>query len=130
MDGKIYLLDTNIIIAFFSNEQYVVEKFSTAKDIIIPSIVLGELFYGAEKSGKKEQNMLKLEAFTQSSSILPCDETTARLYGKVKTQLKNNGTPIPENDIWISALALQHGLMLVSRDKHFTKIDALSLESW
>jgi len=130
MDGKIYLLDTNIVIAFFSNEPPVVEKITTLRGIMIPSIVVGELCYGAEKSSRKEQNITKLEAFLLSVSVLSCDEITARFYGKTKMQLQTNGTPIPENDIWISALALQYDLTLVTRDNHFTKIEALALESW
>jgi tRNA(fMet)-specific endonuclease VapC len=130
MSGEIYLLDTNIVIAFFSNEQTVVDKISTPRNIVIPSIVIGELFYGAEKSGKKEQNILRLEAFIQSAPILPCDTTTARLYGKIKKQLNAKGTPIPENDIWISALSLEYNFTLVSRDKHFTNVEGLSLEPW
>jgi len=128
MNGRI--LDTNIVIAFFSNEQTVVDRITSLKDVIVPSIVIGELFYGAEKSDRKEQNISNLEAFIQTISVLPCDIITARLYGRIKAQLKAGGTPIPENDIWIAALALEYGLTLISRDKHFTNIEALSLESW
>ncbi|TDA70360.1 MAG: type II toxin-antitoxin system VapC family toxin [Clostridia bacterium] len=55
---------------------------------------------------------------------------TAYYYGQVKAQLKVKGHPIPENDIWIAAAALQHGLTLVSRDTHFKPIEGLSLEAW
>ena len=59
-----------------------------------------------------------------------CDLDTSRHYAIVKSYLKSKGTPIPENDIWIAALAKQHRLTLVTRDKHFNNIHELLLESW
>ncbi len=94
------------------------------------ALVLGELFYGAEQSSKREENGKKIDALAQASIILECDLDTARLYGKIKSQLKVKGAPIPENDIWIGALAQQHHLTLVTRDKHFKNIEALPIESW
>lgn len=108
MSGNIYLLDTNIIIGLFANESSITEKIKTySGDIFIPSIVMGELFYGAEQSTKKEENKKKLEALAEMSFILDCDTATARVYGKIKSQLKAKGAPIPENDIWIASLAAQ-----------------------
>ena len=131
MSGKNYLLDTNIVIGLFANESSIIEKIKTQpSSIFIPSIVLGELFYGAEQSSRKEENLKRVDALAQVSLILECDLETARLYGKMKSQLKAKGTPIPENDIWIGALAQQHGLTLVTRDKHFNNIETLQIESW
>ena len=131
MSGKNYLLDTNIVIGLFANESSITEKIkSVSSRIFIPSIVFGELFYGTEQSGKKEENRKKIDALAQVSSVLECDLDSARQYGKIKSRLKNNGTPIPENDIWIAALAQQHELTLVTRDKHFDNVEALLVESW
>ena len=130
MSGKNFLLDTNIVIGLFANETSIIEKIKTPSSIFIPSIVLGELFYGAEQSTKKEENLKKIDALAQVSLIIECDLETARLYGKMKSQLKAKGAPIPENDIWIGALAQQHGLTLVTRDKHFNNIETLQIESW
>ena len=131
MSGKNYLLDTNILIGLFANESSIVEKIkSNPTGISIPSIVLGELFYGAEQSTKKEENRKKIDALALSSSIVECDVDTARLYGKIKSLLRSKGSPIPENDIWIAALAQQHKLILVTRDKHFNNIEALLVENW
>lgn len=55
---------------------------------------------------------------------------TARSYGKIKNQLKVKGSPIPENDIWIAALADQYQLLLITGDKHFNNIEAISIETW
>lgn len=131
MNGKDSLLDTNIVIALFANEQPVIEKIASyIGRIAIPGIVLGELFYGAELSSKREFNKKRIEEFAKVSSILNCDLDTSRTYALLKSELKSKGTPIPENDIWIAALARQHNLMLVTRDKHFNNIQKLLIESW
>jgi tRNA(fMet)-specific endonuclease VapC len=120
MSGKSYLLDTNIVIGLFANESSITEKIKpTTSRIFIPSIVFGELFYGAEQSSKKEENRKKIDALAQVSFVLECDLDSARQYGRIKSRLKDKGAPIPENDIWIAALAQQHQLTLVTRDKHF-----------
>jgi tRNA(fMet)-specific endonuclease VapC len=131
MNGKDCLLDTNIVIGLFANESSIIEKIkSFSGSIFIPSIVLGELFYGAEQSTRKEENRKKIEELAEASLVLECDLDTARSYGKVKNQLKIKGSPIPENDIWIAALADQHKLKLVTRDKHFNSIKTISIEAW
>ena len=79
MSGKDYLLDTNIIIGLFARESLLIGKIkSYTSDIFIPSIVLGELFYGAEQSGKKEENRKKIDALAQNSAIVECDLGTSR----------------------------------------------------
>jgi tRNA(fMet)-specific endonuclease VapC len=131
MNGKDCLLDTNIVIGLFANESSIKEKIkSFFGNIFIPSIVLGELFYGAEQSTRKDYNRRKIEELAEASLVLECDADTARFYGKIKNQLKIKGTPIPENDIWIAALADQHQLILVTRDKHFNNVETISIEAW
>jgi tRNA(fMet)-specific endonuclease VapC len=63
-------------------------------------------------------------------TVLPCDATTARLYGEIKASLRSKGRPIPENDIWNAAVAQQHGLSLVTRDEHFNNVAGLAAEAW
>jgi tRNA(fMet)-specific endonuclease VapC len=129
MSGK-YLLDTNIVIALFANDSAVVGKIGKAEDIFVPAAVIGELFYGAKKSGRPEKNSERIERFVSDNVILGCDTETARLYGKVKNNLRKKGRPIPENDIWIAAAAFQYDLILVSRDEHFEEVEDLKLEKW
>lgn len=62
--------------------------------------------------------------------ILPVDETTAETYSQVRDELRQKGRPIPENDIWISALARQHGLPVVSQDGHFDEVPELRRVEW
>lgn len=62
--------------------------------------------------------------------MLSADEETANNYTLIKSGLLNKGKPIPENDIWIAAIARQYKLTLITRDKHFDEIDALSIDNW
>lgn len=131
MNGK-YLLDTNIIIALFADELVVKEKFAQASQVFIPSIVFGELFYGARKSTRVESNsnLAKINELSSQSRPLNCDIETAQYYGDIKNKLRLKGRPIPENDIWIAALAVQHTLILISRDAHFQTIENLITQIW
>jgi tRNA(fMet)-specific endonuclease VapC len=125
------LLDTSIVIGLLGNDASIVRKIKSFKrSIYIPSIVLGELFYGVERSTKKEENRERVESLAETSKILDCDLATARTYGMIKSALKLRGTPIPENDIWISALAVQYNLVLITRDKHFDNVEMLTVDKW
>lgn len=132
MPSESFLTDTNIVIASFKEEASVLEKLKNIPSelIFVPVIVLGELYYGARKSARIEKNLRQIKAFTESSNILPCDAATARIYGATRDTLRRKGHPIPENDIWIAAIALQHDLILASRDSHFEHVEDLRLERW
>ena len=129
MNGK-HLLDTNIIIALLNGERRVRNAIEAAENVFLPVIAVGELYFGAAKSGRPEVNRALIEQFIQGRTILYCDLAAARQYGRVKSLLKVRGFPLPENDIWIAAIALHHGLAVVSRDQHFLKIEGLSALSW
>jgi tRNA(fMet)-specific endonuclease VapC len=129
MNGRV-LLDTNIVIALFAGETAVEKRLSQTAAVFLPSIVLGELYFGARKSGQVEVNLTRIEDFAVSNSVLTCDSETARAYGLIKSMLQAKGRPIPENDIWVAAVAQQHRLTLVTRDAHFDLIDGLNIETW
>ena len=128
MAGRV-LLDTNVIIAFFSGERAANQQFMDA-EVFVSSTVLGELYYGARKSAHAAANLARIEQFAASVQVLTCDASTAQIYGKIRDQLKSRGRPIPENDIWIAAVALQHELPLATRDDHFNEVDGLRIENW
>src|SRR6266496_543689 len=123
------LLDTNIVIAFFANDGPVLSHIAQV-NFLIPSIVLGELYAGARKSARPAENLARIDAMIPRSIVLSCDHTTAQLYGSIKQVLRAKGRPIPENDIWIAAVAQQYGLTLASRDAHFDEVQALSHVAW
>jgi tRNA(fMet)-specific endonuclease VapC len=124
------LLDTNVVIAFFSGEGAVVARVEQAAEILLSSVVVGELDFGARRSGRAQQNLDRIADLTAHTAVLACDENTAHHYGAIKQALLSKGRPIPENDIWIAATALQHDLILITRDGHFSEIDGLKFEAW
>lgn len=129
MNGK-YLLDTNIVIALFANDSSVKENLTKADEVFVSSIAIGELFYGAYKSAHSKVNIARVDDFVNHSVVLGSDTETSRNYGKIKNALSAKGRPIPENDIWIAAIAVQHGLTLVTRDTHFNEIDDIKVDIW
>jgi tRNA(fMet)-specific endonuclease VapC len=129
MSGR-YLLDTNIIIALFADEVAVRNSLENADEVFISSIAIGELCYGAVKSVRSQENLERIHQLVANSTVLGCDVKTARYYGEVRNQLRLKGRPIPENDIWIAAISLQHHLTLVTRDAHFQEIDNLPIVVW
>lgn len=129
MSGKI-LLDTNIVIALFAGEATVVRSLAAVPEVFLPSIVLGELYYGAHRSARVHDNLDRIATFAAASQVLSCDADTARWYGRIKHHLRAKGRPIPENDLWIAALTQQHALTLITRDRHFEHVDDLPLTTW
>lgn len=129
MSGR-FLLDTNIVIALFADEAIVKDNLAQTSEVFIPSIVIGELCYGARKSGRVEANLARVDELVSGSTILVCDAEAARQYGEVKNKLRLKGRPLPENDVWIAALALQHDLILVTRDAHFQEVESLQTVAW
>lgn len=129
MSGN-YLLDTSVLIELFAQDTDILARLEGAESTFIPSIAMGELHYGARKSSRIEKNLEQLEKLASQAVILPCDSETSYWYGIVKDGLRKTGQPIPENDIWIAAIALQHGLTLATRDNHFQAVESLQIEMW
>lgn len=129
MSGS-FLLDTNIVIALFGGDALVKKRVATDSKFFIPCLVLGELYYGAQKSRRVNENMIKIKEFITSTKVLNCDSNTALEYAIIKNQLRKRGCPIPENDIWIAALAKQYNIALITRDKHFKEIKDVNVQTW
>lgn len=126
-----YLVDTNILIAFLKEEAGVNARFnSILSPIHVPFIAIAELYYGARNSGRVEANLASVDALAARFDVLLPDTNTLKTYGEVRAGLKVIGRPMPEADIWISALALQHDLTLVTRDEHFRDVVNLRVERW
>lgn len=129
MNGR-YLLDTNAVIALWSNDPGLESLLSTASLVSVPCIALGELYSGARKSARAQANLGKIDEFVEQTPILGCDAATAKHYGQVRELLRRRGRPIPDNDVWIAALAQQYDLVLVSRDEHFMGVEGLQVVKW
>jgi len=128
MNGK--LLDTNAVIALQKGVVGMVQLVKSSENVVIPAIVVGELLFGTLNSAQRETNMKVLEKLIDTNPIIPVDVMTSRHYADIRLSLKQKGRPIPENDLWIAAIAIQYGYTLVTADKHFSYVDGLYLESW
>jgi len=129
MSGR-YLLDTNVIIALFAKNTLTHARLAEAEEVFVSCIAIGELYFGAYKSIKVKENIARIDDFVLNNSILSCNSEIAKCYGTIKNDLKVKGQPIPENDIWIAAIAQQHSLILVTSDAHFDIIDNITVEKW
>lgn len=123
------LLDTNRYTDLARSVADVVARVSGAAEVWLPLFVLGELRAGFLGGSRRKRNEVALERFLNrpNTSVLLPDVDTASFYAKVYNDLRRQGTPIPANDIWIAALAIQHDLMLDARDQHFQHVPGLKL---
>jgi len=128
-NGKGKLLDTNAVIAL-QRGNINLQKLLIDVEIFLPSIVTGELYFGAYQSTQIASNIAVIDQLVKNRVILNCDSQTSKFYGQIKQSLKAKGRPIPENDIWIAAIAVQYNLILVSNDRHFAEINNFHVESW
>jgi tRNA(fMet)-specific endonuclease VapC len=121
------LLDTNFYVAFKRNDQHVVEIIRSLDFIGVDITVLAELYSGFKMGSKENLNISELEKFLNNdrTHIIIHDINTAVFYAHIIKFLKEKGTPIPTNDVWIAASAMQHGLTLYTLDKHFDSIEGL-----
>ena len=104
MNGK-FLLDTNIVVALFKDDPAIHERLSERPLILVPATVLGELYYGAQKSARLDKNLRQINRFLTRAAVLESDAATAYEYGLIRNELRIKGRPIPENDVWIAAAA-------------------------
>jgi tRNA(fMet)-specific endonuclease VapC len=118
------LLDTSGYSAFMRGEDAVKEILQTVESIYLNPIVLGELRAGFLRGRARLKNQERLERFLSSSrvSTISVDDETAERYAFILEGLWAAGTPIPTNDIWIAASAMQYGLKVVTTDAHFLKV--------
>jgi predicted nucleic acid-binding protein len=126
---KRIILDTNFYAAFKKNEVTAVSMLSRADFVGVSTVILGELLAGFRYGSREDLNRQELDEFLDSPrvDILPIDADTAEFYAQVFHELKLKGRPIPSNDLWLAASALQHGLSLATFDDHFSSISGLLL---
>ncbi|MBK9132810.1 MAG: type II toxin-antitoxin system VapC family toxin [Betaproteobacteria bacterium] len=121
------LIDTNAYTAFMLGDADVVEVLAHAERICLNSIVLGELLGGFAAGSREAKNRGELARFLDSPrvEVVPVTAQTADSYALVYSGLRRKGQPIPSNDLWIAASALEHGAALLTRDAHFGHVDGL-----
>jgi predicted nucleic acid-binding protein len=124
------ILDTNAISALFVGDEDLAQVLAVSPRHHLPVIVLGEYRYGLKRSRHRARLESLLEQLEHESDILSIDAGTAVIYADVREQLRQRGSPIPENDVWIAALAVQHHQPVVSQDEHFDWITGLRRIGW
>lgn len=115
------VVDTNILSDFFKAEAKATTTITKAAKVYVPAIVIGEYKYGIYGGTRRKHNLELLNGFLAKSNVLVAEinAVTAEHYGQLRAYLRANGTPIPVNDIWISALCVQFDLPLLTRDHDF-----------
>ena len=124
------ILDTNALSAFIDGEAAVGEILREEDRVAIPVIVLGEFRYGISGSRQRPAYERWLDRHLPAFEVLPVTEETAVVYAAVRVALKESGHPIPANDAWIAALALEHRLQVLSRDQHFDAVRGIRRRTW
>jgi predicted nucleic acid-binding protein len=124
------ILDTNAVSALLAGDPALGEVLAGDERHHLPVIVIGEYRYGMLGSRFRVHLQGLLETLIRESFVLRVDEVTAETYSHVRDELRRNGRPIPENDIWIASLARQHHQPVVSRDGHFDYISGLRRVAW
>lgn len=124
------ILDTNAVSALLAGDPALGEVLAGDERHHLPVIVIGEYRYGLRGSRFRGHLQSLLEILIRESFVLRIDEATAEAYSEVRDELRRKGRPIPENDIWIAALARQHRQTLVSRDGHFDYVPDLRRVAW
>ena len=124
------ILDTNAVSALFEGDRALAALLGGEGRQHLPVIVIGEYRYGLVRSRHRRSLRSLLDKLISESIVLPIGVETAAAYAAVREALRARGTSIPENDIWISALAVEHGLDIVSRDTDFDQVGGVRRRCW
>ena len=124
------LLDTSAYSALQRGNGPVLDVLRRSETVAVPSIVMGELYSGFRAGNRRAQNTAQLAQFLSKPSvrILHVTEETALRYAEVDVYLRKRGRPIPRNDVWIAAVALEHGMQVLTMDEHFREIPMLLVQ--
>ena len=125
------ILDTNALSDFAdANQQLLTCLQQSGTDIQLPAIVLGEYRYGIKSSRLRAARESWLDQLESNAIVLAVISETSRIYADIRHELRLTGQPIPENDLWIAALARQYKLPILTNDAHFDKVSGLERIGW
>ena len=119
------ILDTNALSAWAEGVAAIENPLRSARRLVVPSIVLGEYYFGIRQSSLRSRYEDWLRRYLPVAEIAVVTHATASVYADLRLELKRSGKPIPQNDAWIAALARQHGLPVLSNDAHFDQVDGV-----
>lgn len=128
-----YLLDTNVCIGLLKGIEPLAARLRQAapREVVLCSVVLAELYWGARKSLRVDSNLAVLRRFTGSFKSLPFDDRAAEEYGLIRAGLERAGTPIGPNDLLIASIARSHDCVLATmNEREFLRVSGLRVEVW
>jgi tRNA(fMet)-specific endonuclease VapC len=129
-----YLLDTNHAVKVMAGEEPVSSQLARQSQegdwFYISMTVLAELFFAAYASSRREHNLSRINYLLERVILLDFDSRAAEKYGRVRTELKTKGRPIPGTDAQIAAVARLHGLTVLTADRHFHFVDGVTTANW
>jgi tRNA(fMet)-specific endonuclease VapC len=120
------VLDTNVVIEIMRGNSMVIQQIEGFQLFCVPVTVCGELLFGVFNSPKSNTEIQKYHRFMATAEVLEVSIGVVENYAKIRYSLKQKGRPIPENDIWIAAIAMSNDILLLSNDEHFLEIDELN----
>ena len=126
------LLDTDTCIGLLKGDDAVVASWRACEEqCALPSMVLGELYYGAFKSTVQEEELRRVERFADIFPEIKPSRRTMRRFGEIKASLEQEGTRLPDADLIIASIALEEGFTLVTGNiRHYVRIEGLEIENW
>ena len=119
------ILDTNALSAWAEGRAAVEAPLRSAERLVVPSVVLGEYYFGIRQSRHRNRYEEWLARYLPLTELAAVTSATADAYAAIRLELKRSGSPIPANDVWVAALARQHALAVLSNDSHFDVVDGI-----
>ena len=127
---KNFALDTNTVSSLLEGDRALLAVLTGVPRFALPVVVVGEYRYGLQRSRHRKQLDAMLDGLVAESDLLVIDDETTQSYARVREALRAKGRPLPENDVWIAALCLQHERTLITRDSDFEHVDSLAHRGW
>ena len=128
--SKGVLLDSSVVIAYLRGKLDLRQKIAPDEPLFLPLVALGELYKGALKSERPAENLARISELLAVLAVLNPDGRTAMKYAEISAALERAGQPIPENDLWIAAVAVECDMPLATRDAHFDRVPGLAVLDW
>lgn len=124
------ILDTHALSALLDGNEAILSAMSRLGPLRFSPVVFGEYRFGLLRSTKRSQSEAILKDLESTFEVLPITGITSRLYAQLRQDLRSKGRPIPANDLWIAAQALEHRLPLLTLDRHFKQVEGLVIVTW
>jgi tRNA(fMet)-specific endonuclease VapC len=130
LGGTRLILDTNALSAAAEEHSGVMGILADVQQLVLPVVVIAEYRYGIAQSRHRARYRRWLDGLIADCIVLDVTEQTTHHYATINVELRHAGKPIPTNDLWIAALCRQHGLPLLSRDRHFDVVSGIQRVDW